>query len=108
MVEINWTKQSIEDINNIATFISKDSLKYAKIQVERTFLRTEILHSHLEAGKIVPETNNKMIRELLAGYYRIVYKIIHCCPTKALKRLLEMGFIKVGSLILKINKTQYR
>ena len=77
MVEINWTKQSIEDINNIATFISKDSLKYAKIQVERIFLRTEILHSHLEAGKIVPETNNKVIRELLVGYYRIIYKIIN-------------------------------
>ena len=43
MVEINWTTQSIEDINHIAEFISKDSEKYAKLQVERFFAYCEIL-----------------------------------------------------------------
>ena len=33
MVKIIWTDQSIEDINSIADFIAKDSLKYAKMVV---------------------------------------------------------------------------
>ena len=76
MVEVKWTKQAIEDIDNIATFVKKDSLKYAKLQVERIFLRTEILYSHPAIGKVVPEMNDKTIKELLVGYYRIIYKII--------------------------------
>ncbi|MBC7695545.1 MAG: hypothetical protein H7141_08885 [Burkholderiales bacterium] len=43
MVEINWTEQSLDDINNIAEFIAKDSIKYANIQVELFFERTHIL-----------------------------------------------------------------
>jgi toxin ParE1/3/4 len=29
MVEVNWTSQAINDIDNIATFIANDSPKYA-------------------------------------------------------------------------------
>ena len=38
MVEVNWASQSIEDIENIAAYIAKDSEKYAQIQVQ-DFLR---------------------------------------------------------------------
>ncbi|MBE9480900.1 MAG: type II toxin-antitoxin system RelE/ParE family toxin [Bacteroidetes bacterium] len=76
MVKIIWTDQAIEDINNIAEFIAKDSEKYAKIQVERFFDRTETLINYPQSGRIVPEINNQAIRELIIGNYRIIYKII--------------------------------
>ncbi|HMQ69264.1 MAG TPA: hypothetical protein PKA90_09705 [Ignavibacteria bacterium] len=31
MVEINWIPQSLYDIDNIAEFIARDSVKYANI-----------------------------------------------------------------------------
>lgn len=37
MVEVNWTKQAINDIDKIAEFIAKDSEHYAKVQVQRFF-----------------------------------------------------------------------
>jgi toxin ParE1/3/4 len=37
MVEIRWTEQSLEDIDNIAEYIANDSLKYAEIQVQDFF-----------------------------------------------------------------------
>ena len=37
MVKVIWTDQSIDDINNIAEFIAKDSFKYAQIQVNTFF-----------------------------------------------------------------------
>ena len=76
MVEVRWAPQAIDDINNIAEYIAKDSIKYAKIQSERFFEATEILLTRPSVGRIVPEVNKPNIRELILGNYRIIYKII--------------------------------
>lgn len=76
MVKVNWTVQSINDIENIAEFILKDSEKYAQIQVFRFFEVTEILITNPEAGRVVPEINDHLIREIILGNYRIIYRII--------------------------------
>lgn len=70
MVEVRWTPQSIEDIGNVAEFISKDSRKYALIQVQYFFEAAEILENFPKSGRIVPELDNKDIRELIVGFYR--------------------------------------
>lgn len=76
MAEINWTDQALKDIDNIAEFISKDSLKYAKIQTQIFFERVESLFTQPELGRVVPELQKKKIRELIVGNFRIVYRII--------------------------------
>ena len=76
MAEVNWTLQSLDDINNIAEFISRDSEKFAGIQVRRFFESSEIRISHPRAGRIVPEINKTNIRELIVGSYRLIYKIV--------------------------------
>ena len=75
MAEVIWTDQAIEDINNIAEFISKDSFKYAQIQVLQFFEYAELLESNPKLGRLVPETNDPTIRELIKGSYRIIYKL---------------------------------
>ena len=65
MAEIRWTDQAIEDIENIAEFIAKDSETYARIQVERFFEETEILESFSLSDRIVPELKNETIREII-------------------------------------------
>ena len=75
MVIVQWTDQSINDIQNIAEFISKDSPKYARLQVNAFFKRCEILERFPHAGRIVPEAGNENIRELIVGAYRIIYHI---------------------------------
>lgn len=76
MVEVNWTSQAIQDIDNIARFIAQDSVKYAKIQTKRFFDEAHILEKSPKAGRIVPEFNNPLIREIIFGNYRIVYKMV--------------------------------
>ncbi len=76
MVTIIWIDQAIEDVNTIAEYISKDSVKYASIMVDKLFKRVEILVSYPKAGRVVPETNNENIRELIEGNYRVIYEII--------------------------------
>ena len=60
----------------IADYISRDSKRYAKLQVIRLINRTRILKTQVRSGKIVPEINNGNIRELIEGNYRIIYKIV--------------------------------
>lgn len=76
MAEINWTDQALEDVENIAEFIAKNSVNYAKIQTFRFFERIEILKHQPKAGRIVPELNIESLRELIQGNYRIIYKIV--------------------------------
>ena len=76
MVRINWTFQSKDDLKAIAEYISKDSIRYARLQVIRLKNRTKILKTQIRSGKIVPEINKENIRELIEGNYRIIYKIV--------------------------------
>ena len=76
MVQIKWTIQAKNDLREIAEYISKDSRKYAKLQILRITSRTGILKSQIYSGKIVNEINQQNIRELLEGNYRIIYKIV--------------------------------
>ncbi len=76
MVQINWTLQAKYDLKNIAEYISKDSVTYAKRQVLKIRNRTVVLKRQIHSGKIVPEIENPEIRELIEGSYRIIYKII--------------------------------
>lgn len=76
MVQINWTFQAVNDLKNIAEYISYDSVKYARLQIFRIRQRTSILTSQIYSGKIVSEIEENTIRELIEGNYRIIYKIV--------------------------------
>jgi plasmid stabilization system protein ParE len=57
MVRINWTIHAKNDLQNVAEYISKDSKKYAKLQISRIITRTKILKSQVYSGKVVDETD---------------------------------------------------
>ncbi|HQW12704.1 MAG TPA: type II toxin-antitoxin system RelE/ParE family toxin [Saprospiraceae bacterium] len=66
----------MDDLKGIYDYISRDSVKFAKIETIKLKVRTTILKRHAFAGKPVPELNNDIFRELIEGNYRIIYKII--------------------------------
>jgi addiction module RelE/StbE family toxin len=77
MVQIKWTEQAVSDLREIALYISRDSKKYAKIQVQKIKERTQILKKNTHAGQIVTFFNLKEIRQLVVGAYIIIYRIIN-------------------------------
>lgn len=77
MVRINWTFQAKNDLKDIADYISKDSKLYAKRQVLKIRNRTNILKSNIHSGRNVPEIQDKDIREIIEGNYRIIYRVIN-------------------------------
>ena len=76
MVQVNWTKLAISDLQEIHDYIARDSKTYAKLQIVRIRSQTRILKSQPEAGRVVPEIDQEDIRELIQGSYRIIYKIV--------------------------------
>jgi toxin ParE1/3/4 len=76
MVKINWTNFALQDLLEIAEFISKDSHRYAQMTVKYLFESPSILKTHPKAGRIVPEFNDEHLRELIRGSYRLVYRIV--------------------------------
>ena len=75
MVKIIWTDLAISDLKSIHDYIAKDSKFYAKRYVQKLISRVNQLENFPNSGKIVSEFNNKNIKELIEGNYRIVYKI---------------------------------
>ena|ERR1035437_1240803 len=76
MVKVNWTQFAIQDLSEIAEFISKDSVRYAQMTLKYLFETPSLLKTHPKAGRIVPEFNDQNLRELIRGSYRIVYRIV--------------------------------
>ena len=76
MVKIIWTQRSLDDLKSIAEYISKDSVKYAALTLERIIDVTKHLERYPRIGRMVPEIGkNDKIREIILGNFRIIYKI---------------------------------
>jgi toxin ParE1/3/4 len=74
-MKLVWTRESLERLQEIEEFISRDSLDAAIKFIDKLIARTETLVINPEKGRIVPELSVKEIRELIYKNYRIVYLI---------------------------------
>lgn len=75
MAQIVWSPRSLRDIDEIATYIAKDSLQYAKAQVSLFFSTVTILEKYPYRGRVVAEISISTIRQILCGHYRIIYEV---------------------------------
>jgi toxin ParE1/3/4 len=73
MAEIKFTKRSLDEIESIADYISRDSERFAKITVQKILERTKLLEANPFIGRIVPEVNREEYREIFYGNFRIIY-----------------------------------
>ena len=65
MVEIKWTNNALEDLDDIANYISKDSPKYAQILVKQIYEMINSLKQFPMFGRKVPEYNVPNLREII-------------------------------------------
>ena len=70
-----WSPEAIEDIEAIASYIERGSLWYARAVVSKIVETAEAIPDHPELGRIVPEIDDRSIRERFVYSYRIIYRI---------------------------------
>jgi addiction module RelE/StbE family toxin len=75
MVKIVWTELSISDLKEIFDYIADDSIRYATITANKIYQRVQPITDNPYIGRMVPEFNEKLIREVIEGNYRIIYRI---------------------------------
>ena len=73
--KIIWTLEAVDDLESIATYISRDSHFYAKSFVREIINASLSLKEFPQRGRIVPEFSNSAVHELFIKEYRLIYKI---------------------------------
>ncbi|ADU32171.1 type II toxin-antitoxin system RelE/ParE family toxin [Evansella cellulosilytica] len=75
MVELVWAESAVKDLEGICNYIAQDSEEYANIFASRVIDTIETIGIFPSSGRVVPELNNDMIREMVLTNYRIIYRI---------------------------------
>ena len=70
-----WSKESLDDIDSIAQYISRDSLYHAQQVVDHIFERGDKLPEQPKSGRKVPELDDPLVRECFIYSYRLIYEI---------------------------------
>jgi addiction module RelE/StbE family toxin len=90
---VKWSPEATEDLESIAEYIARDSEFYARSVVSKILAVSRKISEQPMIGRIVPEIDEKEIRERFVYSYRLVYRIQNTTITIVAiihgKRLLE-------------------
>ncbi len=76
MAEVIWTIKAAAQVEQIASYIEKDSPFQARRVVQLILKETRKLREHPRVGKMIPEVEEDRYRELRVFSYRILYQIL--------------------------------
>ena len=76
MTTVQWTVPAGDDLAAIFAFIAQDSEHYAWLTVRQLIGAVGHLRQFPEIGRVVPELNRRVVREVLWRSYRIVYQYL--------------------------------
>lgn len=74
-LEVIWSADALEDIQNIFDYIAVDSSIYADRLITRIFESTQQLENFPRSGRMVRDLEDPSLRELIVGNYRIFYEV---------------------------------
>jgi plasmid stabilization system protein ParE len=74
--KIVWSEQARDDLQAIVLFIAQDNPPVAESFGYLLMSKVDLLAQFPELGRVVPEENDEMIREMIFRPYRIVYKVL--------------------------------
>jgi len=98
-MKIIWTKEALKRLIEIEDYISKDSPERAAMFVDNIVDHAELLSNNPQLGRVVPETANPIIRELIFKKYRIVYRLK--------KDIIEILTVFEGHMLLRIDEAGF-
>lgn len=75
VLRVVWTRKALDDLRAIKDYISRDSTRYAQLQVQRIRDAASHLGRFPEIGRSLPEFPDEPWREILTGNYRVIYRI---------------------------------
>jgi len=75
MGQVIWAPSALKDVEYIAEYVARDSPDQAAIFVTRILEAADRLADFPLSGRIIPEMADAHRREIIAGSFRIMYRI---------------------------------
>jgi addiction module RelE/StbE family toxin len=75
VTRILWSPRALRDLDSLHAYIAQDSELYAELVIQRILVSVERLVEFPESGRVVPERNDRNLREVIVRPYRIVYRL---------------------------------
>ena len=72
---VKWTEHALVQLRHIHDYIAQDSPLYAKRVSDALVRKTFLLNELPRLGRMVPELNDDVVREVSLYSYRILYEI---------------------------------
>jgi plasmid stabilization system protein ParE len=74
--KIIWSEQARDDLQAIVLFIAQDNRQAAESFGYQLMSKVDVLERFPDFGRVLPEENDRTIREIIFRPYRIIYKVI--------------------------------
>lgn len=75
MAKLIWTEESLDQLRRIGDYLSEHSPEAAATVTEGVWQKAQVLSDFPEIGWRHHEIENRNVRSILYGHYRIVYEI---------------------------------
>ena len=72
---IRWSPRAADSLEEICDYIARDSEYYAALFAKKVMAMVEKIAVLPRAGRVVPEYQDKNLREVIFQNYRIVYRV---------------------------------
>lgn len=76
MAKVVWSAHATYQLLSIAEYISRDSVQAAVKVMKRIRKSVRLLKRFPQSGRIVPEDERKIYREVIVPPYRIMYVVV--------------------------------
>ncbi len=70
-----WSPEALNDVDDIASYIARDSVFYAAAVVQKILETSRELRDFPQIGRMIPELSDEAIRERFVYSYRLIYQI---------------------------------
>ncbi|MCC5908417.1 MAG: type II toxin-antitoxin system RelE/ParE family toxin [Balneolaceae bacterium] len=98
MARIIWTEPALQELDEIADYISLDNPTAAKKLVRKAFERVDYLAHHPKSGKLVEEFEVSVYREIVLPpgriFYRVADNIVYIIHVIREEQLLHIDILK--------------
>lgn len=74
-MRVEWSDFARDDLDELVHYISRDSAFYARLFGEKVVLATRRLEEFPESGRMIPEAEDEVLREIIVQGYRVMYRL---------------------------------
>ena len=74
-MRVEWSDFARDDLDDLVRYISHDSAFYARRFGQKVVLTTRRLREFPESGRVIPEAEDKALREIIVQGYRVMYRL---------------------------------